>query len=101
MSSFNPFIIFFLFSYQLKSNVVSLDSHIGQYAVICEKQRQEVPCNSQHYHAKPNSPENLIYNMYHIYVTSIWMFCYISKDSTAEAEIERVWGEERGAWGFF
>lgn len=27
---------------QLKSNVVSLDSHIGQYAVICEKQRQEV-----------------------------------------------------------
>uniref|UniRef100_A0AAQ5Z4Q9 Kinesin-like protein n=1 Tax=Amphiprion ocellaris TaxID=80972 RepID=A0AAQ5Z4Q9_AMPOC len=26
----------------LKSNVVSLDSHIGQYAVICEKQRQEV-----------------------------------------------------------
>ncbi|XP_019935694.2 kinesin-like protein KIF18A isoform X1 [Paralichthys olivaceus] len=26
----------------LKSNVVSLDSHIGQYAVICEKQRQEI-----------------------------------------------------------
>lgn len=27
---------------QVKSNVVSLDSHIGQYAVICEKQRKEV-----------------------------------------------------------
>lgn len=26
----------------LKSNVVSLDSHIGQYAVVCEKQRQEI-----------------------------------------------------------
>ncbi|CAK6973398.1 kinesin-like protein KIF18A [Scomber scombrus] len=26
----------------LKSNVLSLDSHIGQYAVICEKQRQEI-----------------------------------------------------------
>ncbi|XP_072321500.1 kinesin-like protein KIF18A [Eucyclogobius newberryi] len=26
----------------LKSNVVSLDSHIGQYAVICEKQRVEI-----------------------------------------------------------
>ncbi|XP_070686864.1 kinesin-like protein KIF18A isoform X2 [Pempheris klunzingeri] len=26
----------------LKSNVVSLDSHIGQYAVICEKQRQAI-----------------------------------------------------------
>ncbi|XP_054626789.1 kinesin-like protein KIF18A [Dunckerocampus dactyliophorus] len=26
----------------LKSNVVSLDSHISQYAVICEKQRQEI-----------------------------------------------------------
>uniref|UniRef100_A0A8C2YX28 Kinesin-like protein n=1 Tax=Cyclopterus lumpus TaxID=8103 RepID=A0A8C2YX28_CYCLU len=26
----------------LKSNVVSLDSHIGQYAVICEKQQQEI-----------------------------------------------------------
>nr|XP_015808826.2 kinesin-like protein KIF18A isoform X2 [Nothobranchius furzeri] len=26
----------------LKSNVVSLDSHIGQYAVICEKQKQEI-----------------------------------------------------------
>ncbi|CAJ1049776.1 kinesin-like protein KIF18A [Xyrichtys novacula] len=26
----------------LKSNVVSLDSHIGQYAEICEKQRQEI-----------------------------------------------------------
>ncbi|XP_063045547.1 kinesin-like protein KIF18A isoform X2 [Engraulis encrasicolus] len=26
----------------LKSNVVSLDSHIGQYAVICEKQRAEI-----------------------------------------------------------
>ncbi|XP_069553795.1 kinesin-like protein KIF18A [Brachyistius frenatus] len=26
----------------LKSNVVSLGSHIGQYAVICEKQRQEI-----------------------------------------------------------
>lgn len=26
----------------LKSNVVSLNSHIGQYAVICEKQRQEI-----------------------------------------------------------
>lgn len=26
----------------LKSNVVSLDSHIGQYAVICEKQRKEI-----------------------------------------------------------
>ncbi|XP_027137098.1 kinesin-like protein KIF18A isoform X2 [Larimichthys crocea] len=26
----------------LKSNVVSLDSHIGQYAVICERQRQEI-----------------------------------------------------------
>ncbi|XP_049573321.1 kinesin-like protein KIF18A [Syngnathus scovelli] len=26
----------------LKSNVISLDSHIGQYAVICEKQRQEI-----------------------------------------------------------
>uniref|UniRef100_A0A4W4GF68 Kinesin-like protein n=1 Tax=Electrophorus electricus TaxID=8005 RepID=A0A4W4GF68_ELEEL len=26
----------------LKSNVVSLDSHIGQYAVICEKQKAEV-----------------------------------------------------------
>ncbi|XP_049896194.1 kinesin-like protein KIF18A isoform X2 [Epinephelus moara] len=26
----------------LKSNVVSLDSHIGQYVVICEKQRQEI-----------------------------------------------------------
>nr|XP_061811185.1 kinesin-like protein KIF18A [Nerophis lumbriciformis] len=26
----------------LKSNVVSLDSHIGQYAVICEKQRQQI-----------------------------------------------------------
>uniref|UniRef100_A0A674P4W0 Kinesin-like protein n=1 Tax=Takifugu rubripes TaxID=31033 RepID=A0A674P4W0_TAKRU len=26
----------------LKSNVVSLDSHIGQYAIICEKQRQEI-----------------------------------------------------------
>lgn len=26
----------------VKSNVVSLDSHIGQYAVICEKQRQEI-----------------------------------------------------------
>lgn len=31
-----------LFSRQVKSNVVSLDSHIGQYAVICEKQQQEV-----------------------------------------------------------
>uniref|UniRef100_A0A672F4L4 Kinesin-like protein n=1 Tax=Salarias fasciatus TaxID=181472 RepID=A0A672F4L4_SALFA len=30
----------------LKSNVVSLDSHIGQYAVICEKQRQEVLLNN-------------------------------------------------------
>ncbi|XP_061559128.1 kinesin-like protein KIF18A isoform X3 [Phycodurus eques] len=27
---------------KLKSNVISLDSHIGQYAVICEKQRQEI-----------------------------------------------------------
>ncbi|XP_072527593.1 kinesin-like protein KIF18A [Salminus brasiliensis] len=26
----------------LKSNVVSLDSHIGQYAVICEKQKAEI-----------------------------------------------------------
>lgn len=26
----------------LKSNVVSLDSHIGQYAVICEKQQKEI-----------------------------------------------------------
>ncbi|XP_028257726.1 kinesin-like protein KIF18A [Parambassis ranga] len=26
----------------LKSNVVSLDSHIGQYAVICEKQKKEI-----------------------------------------------------------
>ncbi|KAM8895291.1 kinesin-like protein KIF18A isoform 2-T3 [Spinachia spinachia] len=26
----------------LRSNVVSLDSHISQYAVICEKQRQEI-----------------------------------------------------------
>ncbi|XP_024152001.1 kinesin-like protein KIF18A [Oryzias melastigma] len=26
----------------VKSNVVSLDSHIGQYAVICEKQRKEI-----------------------------------------------------------
>ncbi|XP_064869205.1 kinesin-like protein KIF18A isoform X1 [Oncorhynchus nerka] len=26
----------------LKSNVVSLDSHIGQYAVICERQREEI-----------------------------------------------------------
>ncbi|XP_056134784.1 kinesin-like protein KIF18A [Lampris incognitus] len=26
----------------LKSNVVSLDSHIGQYAQICEQQRQEI-----------------------------------------------------------
>ncbi|XP_067105321.1 kinesin-like protein KIF18A [Osmerus mordax] len=26
----------------LKSNVVSLDSHISQYAVICERQRQEI-----------------------------------------------------------
>ncbi|XP_074471706.1 kinesin-like protein KIF18A isoform X1 [Sebastes fasciatus] len=26
----------------LKSNVVSLDSHVGQYAVICEKQRKEI-----------------------------------------------------------
>lgn len=26
----------------LKSNVVSLDSHIGQYAVICERQQQEI-----------------------------------------------------------
>lgn len=26
----------------VKSNVVSLDSHIGQYAVICEKQQQEI-----------------------------------------------------------
>uniref|UniRef100_A0A8D3CEM2 Kinesin-like protein n=1 Tax=Scophthalmus maximus TaxID=52904 RepID=A0A8D3CEM2_SCOMX len=32
----------------LKSNVVSLDSHIGQYAVICEKQRQEVITNNQY-----------------------------------------------------
>lgn len=44
-------IIFFSLSYQLKSNVVSLDSHIGQYAVICERQRQEVIWNKQHYHA--------------------------------------------------
>ena len=28
---------------QLNSNVVSLDSHVGQYAVICEKQHKEVP----------------------------------------------------------
>lgn len=27
---------------QLKSNVVSVDSHVGQYAVICEKQKAEV-----------------------------------------------------------
>ena len=27
---------------QLNSNVVSLNSHVGQYAVICEKQREEV-----------------------------------------------------------
>lgn len=33
------------FTFQLKSNVVSLDSHIGQYAVICEKQKQEVIWN--------------------------------------------------------
>ncbi|XP_034047757.1 kinesin-like protein KIF18A isoform X2 [Thalassophryne amazonica] len=26
----------------LKSNVVSLDSHVGQYAAICEKQRQQI-----------------------------------------------------------
>ncbi|XP_051919041.1 kinesin-like protein KIF18A [Hippocampus zosterae] len=26
----------------LKSNVISLDSHIGQYAVICERQRQQI-----------------------------------------------------------
>ncbi|XP_077444270.1 kinesin-like protein KIF18A [Stigmatopora argus] len=26
----------------LKSNVISLNSHIGQYAVICEKQKQEI-----------------------------------------------------------
>ncbi|XP_066513217.1 kinesin-like protein KIF18A isoform X1 [Hoplias malabaricus] len=26
----------------LKSNVVSLDSHVGQYAVICEKQKAEI-----------------------------------------------------------
>ncbi|XP_077375420.1 kinesin-like protein KIF18A [Festucalex cinctus] len=26
----------------LKSNVISLDSHVGQYAVICEKQRQQI-----------------------------------------------------------
>lgn len=39
-------------TYQLKSNVVSLDSHIGQYAVICEKQQQEVMWNKQHYYAQ-------------------------------------------------
>lgn len=39
---FGQLIHIFPFSHQVKSNVVSLDSHIGQYAVICEKQQQEV-----------------------------------------------------------
>lgn len=48
----NHYIFLFNLAYQLKSNVLSLDSHIGQYAVICEKQRQEVIWNSRHYHAQ-------------------------------------------------
>lgn len=35
-------IIFSLPPIQLKSNVVSVDSHVGQYAVICERQKAEV-----------------------------------------------------------
>ncbi|XP_030582296.1 kinesin-like protein KIF18A [Archocentrus centrarchus] len=43
----------------LKSNVVSLDSHIGQYAVICEKQRQEIvqlKLKLKEYEAKSTAP---------------------------------------------
>ncbi|KAM9410215.1 kinesin-like protein KIF18A [Pholidichthys leucotaenia] len=43
----------------LKSNVVSLDSHIGQYAVICEKQQQEILQLKQklkEYEAKNTAP---------------------------------------------
>lgn len=50
-STYRTFFFFFLFCqllhvrplpHQVKSNIVNLDSHIGQYAVICEKQQQEV-----------------------------------------------------------
>ncbi|XP_040893036.1 kinesin-like protein KIF18A isoform X2 [Toxotes jaculatrix] len=47
----------------LKSNVVSLDSHIGQYAVICEKQRQEILQLKQklkEYEEKNMVPSNII-----------------------------------------
>ncbi|XP_053721433.1 kinesin-like protein KIF18A isoform X2 [Synchiropus splendidus] len=43
----------------LKSNVMSLDSHIGQYAVICEKQRQEIVKLKQklkHYEERGSAP---------------------------------------------
>ncbi|XP_037545328.1 kinesin-like protein KIF18A [Nematolebias whitei] len=43
----------------LKSNVVSLDSHIGQYAVICKRQQQEILQLKQklkEYEAKNNTP---------------------------------------------
>ncbi|XP_028298917.1 kinesin-like protein KIF18A isoform X2 [Gouania willdenowi] len=46
----------------LKSNVVSLDSHIGQYALICEKQQQEILQLKQklkEYEAKNTAPEAL------------------------------------------
>uniref|UniRef100_A0A8C7XXR1 Kinesin-like protein n=1 Tax=Oryzias sinensis TaxID=183150 RepID=A0A8C7XXR1_9TELE len=46
----------------LKSNVVSLDSHIGQYAVICEKQRKEILQLKQklkEYEAKREEPGSL------------------------------------------
>lgn len=32
----------FLFLPQLKSNIVNVDSHISQYAKICEEQKKEV-----------------------------------------------------------
>lgn len=88
------------FTCQLKSNVVSLDSHIGQYAVICEKQRQEVRPN-QHYHFS--------YLICFIFGQSAWsvdnswlisMGDLIPEDRTVEAEAKGIWGEEHGAWGF-
>lgn len=82
-------------TFQLKSNVVSLNSHIGQYAVVCEKQRQEVIwsiiCRSltEYLNCRP-TPGSIL--------TTISMFLFY-KDSTVEEEIAGIW-EERGAWGF-
>lgn len=92
------YIILSSLTYQLKSNVVSLDSHIGQYAVICEKQRQEVITNNQY--VMQSKEKQSHGKLSYLKLILILMFCCISKDSTVEEEAKRLWGEEHGAWDF-